>query len=129
MGRYWRLIGHITGESQTFEAAAGALQTSPYVPDERCNLRGIRVITGAEAATSLVEGVQIRLSCTGWKPNVMHVASTGNGLQTVPATAQLPYDYEVAQPCEPGVGITVESRHTIATAVTANLMVMGYFES
>lgn len=129
MGRYWRTIGHYNGEAQTFEALAGTFQASPYTPDEKCTLIGIRVIPAGEAATSLTEGFQIRLSCTGWKPNVMHVCGAGNGLRTAPATPQNIVDYEVSQPCEPGVPITLEGRHAVATAVTANILVMGLFQS
>ena len=129
MGKYWRTIGHYNGESQTFEALAGTFQASPYTPDEPCRLKAIRVIPCGEAATSLMEGFQVRLSCTAWKPNVMHVAGFGNGLRTAPATAQQPLDYPVDQPCQPGVTITLEGRHAVATAVTANVIIMGYFES
>lgn len=129
MGRYWRVIGHYTGEAQTYEALAGTFQASPYTPDEPSRLKGIRVIPAAEAATSLIEGVQFRLSCTLWKPNVLHVACAGNGLRTVPATPQTPIDFDVDQPCAPGVGITIEGRHAVATAVTCNIIVMGLFES
>jgi len=129
MGRYWRLMGHYNGEAQTYEALAGTFQTSPYAPDERCRLKGIRVIVGGEAATSLTELVQYRLSCTAWTPNVLHVVGQGNGLRTAPANAQTPLDYECDQPCEPGVNITIEGRHPVATAVTHNSFVMGLFES
>lgn len=129
MGKYWRVIGHYTGESQTFEALAGAFQTSPYTPDEKCRLRGVRAVVNGEAATSLTEGVQFRLSCTAWKPNVMHIVASGNGLRTAPATPQPPIDYEVDQPCEPGVPITIEGRHVPATAVTHNSLLLGMFES
>jgi len=129
MGRYWRVIGHYNGEATTFEALAGTFQASPYTPDEACKLKGIRLIPSAEAATSLTEGFQLRLSCTGWKPNVIHVAGSGNGLQTVPATPQNIVDYDIDQPCAPGVPITIEGRHAVATAVTANIIVMGMFES
>lgn len=129
MGKYWRLIGHYNGEAQTYEALAGGFQASPYVPDEKSRLKGIRVIPSGEAATSLTEGVQFRLSCTAWKPNVLHVVGIGNGLRTAPATPQRVIDYEVDQPCEPGVPITIEGRHNVATAVTANILVMGLFES
>lgn len=129
MGRYWRVIGHYTGEAQTFEALAGGFQASPYLVDEKCVLRAVRLICAPEAATSLVENYQIRLSCTTWKPNVMHVGGCGNGLATAPAIPAPVFDYECYQPCEPGVGITLEGRHAVATAVTANILVMGLFES
>lgn len=129
MGRYWRVIGHYTGEAQTYEALAGAFQASPYTPDESCRLKGIRVIPCGEAATSLTEGFQIRLSCTGWKPNVIHVAAGGNGLRTAPAAPQNVVDFDVDQPCAPGVPVTLEGRHAVATAVTSNIIVLGLFES
>lgn len=130
MGKYWRLIGHYNGESQTYEALAGTFQTSPYTPDEDARLRGIRVLVGGEAATSLVEGMQVRLTCTTFKPNTIHVTAMGNGLRTAPATPQgVPVDYEVDQPVKSGVPITLEARHNVATAVTAQAFIMGLFES
>lgn len=129
MVRFWRLIGHYTGESQNFESLAGALQTSPYTPDVPSRLKGIRVIVNGEAATSLTEGVQYRLTCTIWKPNRIDVGGSGNGLRTVPATPQPPIDFEVDQPCAPSVPITIEARHAVATAVTHNSMLFGLFEA
>jgi len=129
MGKYWRLIGHYNGEAQTYEAFAGTFQTSPYTPDEKATLIGLRVIPGSEAATSLVENFQIRLSCTTFKPNVIHVCGSGAGLRTAPAMPLGHVDYEVNQPVEPGVPITVEGRHAVATAVTANILLMGEFQS
>lgn len=129
MGRYWRVIGHYNGEAQTYEALAGGFQTSPYTPDEDARLINVRTIVNAEAATSLVEGGMIRLSCTTFKPNAFHVAFSGNGLQTVPATPQGYLDHPVDQPVKSGVPITLEGRHVIATAVTANVLVLGLFQS
>jgi hypothetical protein len=129
MSKYWRLLGDYNGEAQTYEAVAGALQTSPYTPDSDGKLKGIRVLVGGEAATSLVEGVQIRLSCTTFTPNVIHVAGNGNGIRTAPATPITPVDYEVDQPVKAGVPITVEGRHAVATAVTNHTLIMGLFES
>jgi hypothetical protein len=129
MGMYWRLIGHYNGEAQTYEALAGGFQTSPYTHDEDAILIGIRVLPSGEAATSLTEGVQYRLSCTQWKPNVIHVCSTGNGIRTAPAANQPPVDFQVNQPVKAGVPITIEARHNVATAVTTNQFVMGLFQS
>ncbi len=127
--KYWRVIGHYNGEAQTFEALAGTFQASPYRPDEDATLVGIRVIPCGEAATSLTEGFQLRLACTAWSPNVIHVAGAGNGLRTAPATAQAVFDYPVSLPCRSGVDITIEGRHAVATAVTANIILMGEFEN
>jgi hypothetical protein len=129
MSKYWRVIGHYNGEAQTYEALAGAFQTSPYTPDETARLIGLRIIPSAEAATSLTEGFQIRLSCTTFKPNTMHVAGSGTGLQTVPCASQGHIDFEVDQKVEAGVPITIEARHAVATAVTANIIIMGLFSN
>lgn len=131
MPRYWRLIGHYNGESQTYEALAGTFQTSPYTPDADGRLKGLRLMIGGEAATSLVEGIQMRLTCTTFTPNTLHVAGMGNGLRTVPTSGQQgsPVDYEVDQPVKSGVPITIEGRHNVATAVTCQAFLMGLFES
>lgn len=129
MGKYWRLIGHYNGEATTYEAMAGTFQTSPYTPDEDARLVGIRVMVAPEAATSLVEGFQIRLTCTTFKPNTIHVCGIGNGLATVPAIPAPVVDYEVDQPVKSGVPITIEGRHAVATAVTMNALIMGMFQS
>jgi len=129
MGKYWRLVGHYNGEAQTFEALAGTFQTSPYTPDENARLIGLRVIIGGEAVTSLTEGVQYRLTCTTFKPNTIHLAGVGNGIATAPQFKPPPIDYDVDQPVAAGVPITIEARHTVATAVTHNSMIMGLFQS
>lgn len=130
MAKYWRMIGHYNGESQTYEALAGAFQASGFSPPMKGRLKGIRIIVGGEAATSLIEGIEFRLSCPLWTPNVMEIAAMGNGLRTVPATGEnIPVDYEVDQPVEPGNPITIEGRHNVATAVTCQAFLMGLFES
>lgn len=129
MGQYWRVIGHYNGEAQTYEALAGTFQTSPYTPDESGTLAGIRVMCAPEAATSLVEGFQIRLTCTTFKPNTIHVCGIGNGIATAPSIPAPVIDYAVNQPVQAGVPITLEGRHAVATAVTANIIIMGLFVS
>jgi hypothetical protein len=129
MGQYWRLIGHYQGEATTYEALAGSLQSSPYTPDEDAHLIGIRCIVAPEAATSLVENYQIRLTCTTFKPNTIHVGGCGNGLATAPAFPAPITDWTVNQPVKSGVPITIEGRHAVATAVTCNVMIFGLFSS
>lgn len=122
-------MAHYAGEAQAFEAAAGALGASPYTPDEDGRLVGLRVITAPEAATSLTEGFQLRLSCALWKPNTIQVVGIGNGLATVPSIPAPVIDYDVDQPVKAGVPITIEGRHAVATAVTHSSFVMGCFIS
>lgn len=127
--KYWRLLGHYTGEAQTYEELAGGFGGSPYTHDEKARLKGVRLITAPEAATSLVENFLIKMSCNTFKPNVIEFGGCGNGLATVPSVPAPVIDYEVDQPVEPGVKITIEGKHAVATAVTANILVMGMFES
>ncbi len=127
--KFWRLIGHYDAETQAFSACAGALQTSPYTPDIDGRLVGIRVIPGGEAATSLIRGVQIRLTSTTFVPNTIHAFVESNGLQTVPYVPAKELDYQCDQPVKAGVPITVEGRNDVATGVTVAVFIMGLFEA
>lgn len=127
MAKYWRLLGHYDAETQAFSACAGALQTSPYTPDMSGKLIGLRAIPVGEAATSLIRGIQWRLTCTTFNPNTIHAFVTGNGIQTAGMVTVVPLDYEVDQPVQAGVPITVEARNDVATAVTVSCYLMGLF--
>lgn len=129
MAKYWELIGHYTGEAQTYEALSGAFQASGFSPLVRGRLIGLRVMVGGEAATSLVEGIEFRLTCATWNPNSITIGAQGNGLRTVPTSGQqgTPIDFEIDQPVEPGTPIAIEGRHTVATAVTCNCFIFGLF--
>jgi hypothetical protein len=129
MGSYWRLLGEYDAETQAWSACVGAMQTSPYIPDENATLKGVRVIIGQQAATTLTTGVQIRISATTFKPNTMHVFGQGSGLRTAPGTIPPQYDYACDQPVVAGVPVTVEGRCSDATAVTNDVFIMGRFES
>jgi len=123
------VMGEIQEEGTAYAAAAGALAPSPFMPPENAKLTGIRVMPTATAATSLLNGLQIRLSSTSFKPNTIEVACTGNGLQTVPAFSQQIVDFDVDQSVVAGNKITVESRNLTASAVTVECLVLGRFES
>lgn len=126
--KFWRLIGEMVETATTYGPVAGAAAPSPYVPDVDAQLVGIRLIPGRQAATSLVNGQQIRMTCTTFTPNTIHVASSGSGLQTAPVTQPTTVDYEVNQPVKAGVPITIEGRNTYANAVTPDTLIMGLFE-
>jgi hypothetical protein len=127
--KYWKVIGNYDGEAGTFEALAGALQASPYNPDEDATLIGIRLIIGGEAASSLVNNLMIRLTCTQFQPNTIHVAGAGCGLRTAPAFPAPVYDFEVNQKVKSGVGITMEGKHATGSPVTCNAIVLGMFDN
>lgn len=131
MSKYWRLLGEYNAESKTYSACAGGSQTSPYTPDEDAKLIGLRVICSADAATTLIESVQFKLTCTKFKPNSIEVMGRGNGLLTVPTNERGPIiDYVVEQDVKAGVPITVEARNLTAdTPVGVLVHLMGCFES
>jgi len=128
--RIWRLLGHYDSETTDYTACAGALQTSPYTPDCNGTLVGLRTIVMGGAATSLVQGIVFRLTCTKWSPNAVQVAAQGGGLQTAPAVQPAPIDWSVNQPVQSGVPIHVEGRNNAGaeTPVTVNAAVWGCFE-
>jgi len=126
--KLWRLMGEYDAETATYSACAGTSQTSPYTPDFKGTLIGVRTQVSAEAATSLVQHVQIRMSCTTFRPNSIEFFAQGNGLQTVPATTQKLVDFTIEQPVEPGVPITVEGRCNTGTDVTNHTYIYGLFQ-
>ena len=126
--RVWRLMGHYDAETATYSGCAGASQTSPYTPDFSGRIVALRTQVSAEAATSLVQHVQFRLSCTTFKPNAIECYAQGNGLQTVPAFSQMSKDFVVDQMVQAGVPITVEGRCNVGTDVTNNTFLYGLFE-
>ena len=130
MGKYWRVLGEYDAESTTYSAFAGGAGASPYTPDESGRLIGLRTIVGDDAATSLVNHGQIKLTCTKFKPNSIEVIFQGTGLRTVPAFMQMPIDHVVDQEVQAGVPITLEGRNLTAdTPVTVSVILMGLFQT
>jgi len=129
--RLWRLLAEYDSETTDYTAAAGSAQTSPFTPDFNGKLIGIRALVGGGAATSLVQHIQFRLSCTTFKPNTMHVGAQGAGLQTAPAVSMGPVmDWQVDQPVMAGVPIAIEGRNEAGaeTPVTVEAFLYGLFE-
>jgi hypothetical protein len=126
--RFWRLLGEMVETAVTYGAVAGAAAPSPYVPDVDAQLVGIRVLTGRQTASSLTNDFQIRLTCTTFTPNTIHVCGIGSGLQTAPAEVPNHVDFDVNQPVKAGVPITIEGRNTYANGVTPDNLIMGLFE-
>lgn len=132
MGEYWQVMGRYDAETQAFSAFTTYTggPASPFVPVEaQSTLVGIRAIVGSQAATSLTEGVAIKLTCTAWKPNTLTFYVQGNGLRTAPAAAPPVYDFPVNQPCSSNSPITLEGMCLEATHVTNSVLIMGKFKS
>ena len=129
--RVWRLLGEYDAETVTYSECAGSAQTSPYTPDFSGRLIALRTVVGGGAATSLVQHIQFRLTCTTFRPNVIHVAAQGAGIQTAPAFPAPIIDWPVDQPVQSGVPITVEGRNEAGaeTPVTVEAFLYGLFET
>lgn len=126
--RFWRLMGEMVETATTYGAVAGAAAPSPYVPDVDATLVGIRVLSARQTASSLTNAFQVRITCTTFNPNTIHVAGVGTGLQTAPANIPNQIDYDVMQPVKAGVPITIEGRNTYANAVTPDNLILGLFQ-
>lgn len=130
MVKYWECLGEYDAEGTTYTALAGGAGSSPYTPKENARLIGLRVIVGSDAATSLTEIVQFKLTCTTFKPNAIECGGNGSGLRTAPAFQLMPIDWEVDQEVRAGVPITIEARDVTAdTPVTNSVTLWGLFES
>lgn len=127
--RFWRLMGEMVETAVTFGACAGAAAPSPYVPDVDAQLVGIRVLIGRQTASSLTNNFQVRITCTTFTPNTIHVGGVGTGLQTAPANIPNQVDFDVNQPVKAGVPITIEGRNTYANAVTPDNLIFGLFQT
>ena len=66
--RTWRLLGEYDSETTAFTALAGSVG-SPYTPDFNGRLVALRTIVGGGSATSLVQHIIFRLTCTKFNPN------------------------------------------------------------
>lgn len=129
MGKYWKVLGEYDAETTTYSAFAGGIGASPYTPTENGRLIGLRTVTQADAATSLIEGVQFKLTCSTFVPNSIEVMALGTGLRTAPAMYCVPMDHAVDQEVQAGVPITLEGRNVTAdTPVTVSVILMGLFE-
>ncbi len=126
--KIWRILGHYNAETQAYSALAGTFGSSPFVADFNGRLIGVRLLEGQEAATSLTCGVAIRMTCAKFTPNLLEFALNGSGLKTAPGSEQKVLDYQVDQPVQAGVGIALEGKNDVATAVTVSVIVMGCFE-
>lgn len=133
MARYWRLLAEYDAETTSYSAAAGAAQTSPFSPPEKARLVGLRSVINRSAASSLINHIQWKVSCTSFTPNEIHAGGQGSGLQTAPALQSgitATNDWDINQAVEPGVPITVEARNVTAdTPVTVSALLYGLFDN
>jgi len=129
----WRLLGEYDAETKSISAFAGtangSLTAGQFTPDFNGTLVGLRATPGRSAATSLINTLHFKLTCSKWTPNSIDIGCVGSGLQTVPALQDTKMDWEVNQPCTAGVPIKLEGENLTAdTPVTVVAHVWGLFD-
>lgn len=131
--RYWRLLGQYDAETTSFSELAVSGMSSPYQPVEAARLKGLRAVINRSAASSLINHVEFRLSSATFSPNTIEIGGQGTGLQTAPSLqggVSSVLDWEVDQPVQPGVPITIEGRNITAdTPVTVSALLYGLFDN
>lgn len=131
MAKYVDCLGEYDAESTSWSALAGGAGTSPYSPKYSGKLVGLKVVVNRDAATTLTNHVQFRLSCPTFKPNSFIVGGQGSGLQTAPALMagkDSESEWPVEQDVVAGVPFTIEGRDVTAdTPVTNSVLLYGVF--
>lgn len=128
MAKSWQLLGNYDAETTAWSAFAGPGGASPYSPPVDGTLTGVRLVFGRTAATTLMNEINVRLTCALWSPNSIVVGGCGTGLATAPAFQPPVYDFDVSQPVKAGVPITLEGINVLANGVTADVYVFGRIE-
>lgn len=133
MSQYWKLLAGYDAETTTFSECAKTGMTSPYSPVENARLIGLRAFANSDAATTLQEHVQFKLTCSTFTPNSIECGSQGSGLATAPAFhggVAGQNDWVCNQPVQAGVPITIEARNITAdTPVTVDCLLYGLFDN
>lgn len=129
MGRWWELLGEYDSETTAYTALAG-VASSPFTPKADARLIALRVEIGRDAATSLINSIQFKLTSATFAPlNAIEAGGVGGGLATAPAFQPAHTDWPVDQEVRAGVPITLEGRNTTAdTPVTVSAFLWGLFE-
>jgi len=120
-------------ESTTFSECAKTGMASPYMPVENARLVGLRVVSNRDAATTLQNHVQFKLTSATFRPNSIEVGGQGSGLQTAPALSggvNAVNDWDVSQDVNSGTPIVIEARNITAdTPVTVDCLLYGLFDN
>lgn len=122
----WVFAGCYNAETTAWSEFATSGMASPYTPGINGQLKAVRLVAGREAATTLMDHVQVRLTNNSWQPNIIECGITGSGLQTAPALMSgdvARADFEVDQPISANGKITLEGRCIGDTHVTVRVFV------
>jgi len=125
--KYYDFMAEYEAETQAFSDANG-IAKSPYKIKTDGTLTGVRIMVSRNAATSLTNGVIVRLTCTDFVPNSIQLACVGNGLQTAPAFGPAVFDFDLKQKVVNGHDIQIEGKCVDANAVTNSVLILARIE-
>lgn len=125
----YQYLANYDAETTAWSACAGPGGVSPYSPPVDGRMTGVRLVFGRTTAATLMNEINIRLTCALWSPNSITVGGCGTGLATAPAFQPPVYDFDIDQPIKAGVPITVEGINILGNAVTADVHIFGRIES
>ena len=133
MAIYIDQMFNTAGESTTLAAMNKGTTTSTdaYRAKKGGRLLKVILLSGYEAATSLVEDIRVEITCTEWTPNTLMFAAAGDGLHTAPHFhgPQSIVEYVVDQPVKTDIDITANYIHDSGSPVTSRIRVLGVFQA
>ena len=100
---------------------------SKYFCPVNARLREITVVIAGDAATSLIEGIDIRFNSPQWGRDLV-VSASGAGIRTAPAVGVQSFKYQCDLPVSASIGIQIQLRNNV-TSVTPHISIIGTFES
>ena len=101
-----------------------------YSPLTNGRLIGVRLYACGDAATSLIEGVEVRIESVSFGGVPVTVMAVGGGIRTAPAQPIPVGSVNCDLPIRTGVNLTVQIRNvTDDTPVTPQYMILGIFQA
>jgi hypothetical protein len=122
MARWIELLYNSTGTT-----AAAETKMTDFTPTKNARLLGVIIYPGGQAATSLVEGGYVKMSCPTFAGVDLYVPFWGNGLRTAPAPKVIPDVTPCVLAVQAGTPVKGYYYFTV-TPTTPQLMVYGVFE-
>lgn len=132
MGDIWTdYIGEYNAETKTFSALAGeGITGGVFTPKKAARLKRIILVAGGDAASTLMEHVQIKITSTNFAGVDVLVGISDTGLRTAPAFRTPPSVWAQDLDVEAGVPWNVSGKNITAdTPVGVSVHVYAVFEA
>ena len=123
MARYTDLMA----TSTSVATAETAMTGSPYAPKKNGRLKKVKITLSNTAATSLIEGGYIKLTCPAFGGVDLYFPFLGTGLHTAPAQGVPIWEHDCDVMVQTGVNIAAYIFYN-TTPVTPIVSLYGEFE-